>query len=167
MWRCVRSSSAGCASPGLRQLPLPSAFPTSKVLHGHGRPTFVHHISQQPPQAQKVDRESLPRASLPSRSNPNQDEQEQELVTLSQLPAKEAGYEGIAGWVAAAMAFGAGVWYFQGSEKGQEFFAGYLLEQSLSVDNLFVFILTFKYFKTPPPAQAKVLAWGIGSAAVL
>ncbi|KAL6749388.1 integral membrane protein TerC family-domain-containing protein [Haematococcus lacustris] len=147
MWRCVRSSSAGCASPGLRQLPLPSAFSTSKVLHGHGRPTFVHHISQQPPQAQ--------------------DEQEQELVTLSQLPAKEAGYEGIAGWVAAAMAFGVGVWYFQGPEKGQEFFAGYLLEQSLSVDNLFVFILTFKYFKTPPPAQAKVLAWGIGSAAVL
>ncbi|KAJ9514657.1 hypothetical protein QJQ45_028365, partial [Haematococcus lacustris] len=116
---------------------------------------------------QKVDRESLPLASLPSRSNPNQDEQEQELVTLSQLPAKEAGYEGIAGWVAAAMAFGVGVWYFQGPEKGQEFFAGYLLEQSLSVDNLFVFILTFKYFKTPPPAQAKVLAWGIGSAAVL
>ncbi|GFH08266.1 uncharacterized protein HaLaN_03201 [Haematococcus lacustris] len=116
---------------------------------------------------QKVDRESLPLASLPSRSNPNQDEQEQELVTLSQLPAKDAGYEGIAGWVAAAMAFGAGVWCFQGPEKGQEFFAGYLLEQSLSVDNLFVFILTFKYFKTPPPAQAKVLAWGIGSAAVL
>ncbi|KAJ9514422.1 hypothetical protein QJQ45_012357 [Haematococcus lacustris] len=117
--------------------------------------------------SEKVDRESLPLASLPSRSNPNQDEQEQELVTLSQLPAKEAGYEGIAGWVAAAMAFGVGVWYFQGPEKGQEFFAGYLLEQSLSVDNLFVFILTFKYFKTPPPAQAKVLAWGIGSAAVL
>ena len=43
-----------------------------------------------------------------------------------------------------------------GPTKSQEFFAGYLLEQSLSVDNLFVFILVFKYFKTPLEAQGKV-----------
>jgi hypothetical protein len=46
--------------------------------------------------------------------------------------------------------------YVEGSEKAQEYFAGYLLEQSLSIDNLFVFVLVFKYFKTPPAAQPKV-----------
>ncbi len=55
----------------------------------------------------------------------------------------------------------------QGPEKAQEYFAGYLLEQSLSVDNLFVFILVFNYFKTPQAAQKKVLTWGIATAAVL
>jgi predicted tellurium resistance membrane protein TerC len=44
----------------------------------------------------------------------------------------------------------------EGSEKAQEYFAGYLLEQSLSIDNLFVFVLVFNYFKTPTVAQPKV-----------
>jgi TerC family integral membrane protein len=48
-----------------------------------------------------------------------------------------------------------------------EYFAGYLLEQSLSVDNLFVFILVFDYFKTPAEYQNKVLTYGIATAAVL
>ena len=48
-----------------------------------------------------------------------------------------------------------------------EYFAGYLLEQSLSVDNLFVFILVFKYFKTPVEYQSTVLGYGIATAAVL
>lgn len=55
----------------------------------------------------------------------------------------------------------------EGSEKAQEFFAGYLLEQSLSIDNLFVFVLVFNYFKTPIEAQPKVLSYGIITAAVL
>jgi hypothetical protein len=46
--------------------------------------------------------------------------------------------------------------YVEGSEKAQEYFAGYLLEQSLSIDNLFVFVLVFNYFKTPAAAQPKV-----------
>lgn len=45
--------------------------------------------------------------------------------------------------------------------------AGYLLEQSLSVDNLFVFVLVFNYFKTPPSSQGTVLTYGIATAAVL
>ena len=48
-----------------------------------------------------------------------------------------------------------------------EYFAGYLLEQSLSVDNLFVFILVFRYFSTPPASQKQVLSYGIVTAAVL
>lgn len=55
----------------------------------------------------------------------------------------------------------------EGPEKAQEFFAGYLLEQSLSIDNLFVFVLVFSYFKTPIESQPKVLTYGIGTAAVL
>jgi TerC family integral membrane protein len=57
--------------------------------------------------------------------------------------------------------------YVEGSEKAQEFFAGYLLEQSLSIDNLFVFVLVFNYFKTPLEFQPRVLTYGIGTAAVL
>ncbi len=62
------------------------------------------------------------------------------------------------GLVAAAVAFGACVWYIMGPEKGAEYFAGYLLEQSLSVDNLFVFILVFNYLKVPTEDQPKVSA---------
>lgn len=62
--------------------------------------------------------------------------------------------------VGAAVAFGLGILATLGSTKAEEFFAGYLLEQSLSIDNLFVFILVFDYFKTPIEAQAKVgLPW--------
>ena len=45
---------------------------------------------------------------------------------------------------------------FSARAQGQEYFAGYLLEQSLSIDNLFVFILVFNYFQTPPALQKKV-----------
>lgn len=58
----------------------------------------------------------------------------------------------------AALLFGAGIWNILGAEKAQEFFAGYLLEQSLSVDNLFVFILVFRYFRAPKADQDKVCA---------
>lgn len=54
------------------------------------------------------------------------------------------------------MLFGVGVWQTLGAEKAEEFFAGYLLEQSLSVDNLFVFILVFRYFRAPKADQDKV-----------
>ncbi|CAD7701895.1 unnamed protein product [Ostreobium quekettii] len=75
--------------------------------------------------------------------------------------------EAVAAWVGAAVAFGAGVWYFLGVEKAEEYFAGYLMEQSLSLDNLFVFILVFNYFQTPTECQPKVLSYGIASAAML
>eukprot|EP00983_Pelagomonas_calceolata_P091588 1157565-Pelagomonas_calceolata.AAC.11 len=83
------------------------------------------------------------------------------------LQKKDPSFTGLAAWVGGAAAFGAGIWYFMGRQKAEEFFAGYLLEQSLSVDNLFVFLLVFGYFKTPEAAQGKVLQYGILSAAVL
>lgn len=70
-------------------------------------------------------------------------------------------------WVSAAVTFGFGIWAYAGPEAGQEFFAGYLVEQSLSVDNLFVFLLLFDYFKVPLPYQDRVLNWGIYGAIVM
>jgi len=70
-------------------------------------------------------------------------------------------------WVALALAFNLGVWHFMGREKGLEFFTGWLLEYSLSVDNLFVFALIFSYFQVPVQWQRKVLFWGIAGAVVM
>ena len=64
-------------------------------------------------------------------------------------------------WVTAAAVFGLGIWNFLGRELAEEFFAGYLIEQSLSVDNLFVFLLLFDFFKVPLSSQDRVLNWGI------
>jgi len=70
-------------------------------------------------------------------------------------------------WVAAACVFGFGVWEILGPDAGEQFFAGYLIEQSLSIDNLFVFLLLFDYFKVPISCQDRVLNWGIGGAIVM
>lgn len=70
-------------------------------------------------------------------------------------------------WIALAMAFNAGVWYTMGSDKALEFLTGYLIEKSLSVDNLFVFIMIFSAFGIRGGLQARVLKWGIIGAIVL
>lgn len=64
-------------------------------------------------------------------------------------------------WVALALVFNYGVYRFMGSEAGLEFFTGYLIEKSLSIDNIFVFVLIFSYFNVPPRYQHRVLFWGI------
>jgi tellurite resistance protein TerC len=64
-------------------------------------------------------------------------------------------------WVALALLFNGGVWYYYGQQKALEFFTGYLIEKSLSVDNVFVFALLFSYFAVPARYQHKVLFWGI------
>ncbi|KAM1801143.1 hypothetical protein ACFX11_032791 [Malus domestica] len=80
--------------------------------------------------------------------------------------AYAASVRTVALWVCAAVAFGIGVGFKDGVGKASEFFAGYLLEQSLSVDNLFVFVLVFKYFKVPIMYQNRVLSYGIAGAVV-
>lgn len=70
-------------------------------------------------------------------------------------------------WVFLALVFNAGVWKFYGSQKALEFFTGYLIEKSLSVDNVFVFALLFSYFAVPRVYQHKVLFWGILGALVM
>jgi predicted tellurium resistance membrane protein TerC len=70
-------------------------------------------------------------------------------------------------WVALAGVFGTGLWAFVAPNVGEEFFAGYLVEQSLSVDNLFVFLLLFDFFRIPLQYQDKILNWGIYGAIVM
>ncbi len=64
-------------------------------------------------------------------------------------------------WVSLALAFNVFVFWEFGAFKAKEFFTGYLIELSLSVDNLFVFLLIFSYFKVPKQFQHRVLFWGI------
>jgi tellurite resistance protein TerC len=70
-------------------------------------------------------------------------------------------------WVALAMLFNAGIWHYYGSQKALEFFTGYVIEKSLSVDNVFVFALLFGYFAVPPVWQHKVLFWGVLGALIM
>lgn len=70
-------------------------------------------------------------------------------------------------WVTLAMIFAGLVFYYQGSNRGLEFLTGYLIELSLSVDNLFVFLLIFSYFKVPAKYQHRVLFWGVMGALVM
>ncbi len=64
-------------------------------------------------------------------------------------------------WVGLAMLFNITIYFFYGKERALEFFAGYLIEKSLSVDNIFVFLLLFSYFSVPEIYRHRVLFWGI------
>jgi len=70
-------------------------------------------------------------------------------------------------WVVLALLFAFLVFRHQGSQRGLEFLTGYLIELSLSVDNLFVFLLIFSYFKVPSTYQHRVLFWGVLGALVM
>ena len=70
-------------------------------------------------------------------------------------------------WVTLALCFAGLVFHYQGSQRGLEFLTGYLIELSLSVDNLFVFLLIFSYFKVPAKFQHRVLFWGVMGALVM
>jgi len=70
-------------------------------------------------------------------------------------------------WITLAMIFNLFIYYYFNEEKAIEFFTGYLIEKSLSVDNIFVIILIFSYFQVPQEYQHKVLFWGILGALVM
>lgn len=83
-----------------------------------------------------------------------------------EIKTKEAlGWCGI--WFSLAMGFNGLIWWQLGHQAGLEWFTAYLIELCLSVDNVFVFILIFTYFKVPPQYQHRVLFWGIVGAAVM
>jgi tellurite resistance protein TerC len=69
-------------------------------------------------------------------------------------------------WVTLGLAFGGLLWWWQGAEVAGRYLAGYLIEKSLSVDNIFVFALVFGYFAVPPKYQHRVLFWGVLGALV-
>lgn len=70
-------------------------------------------------------------------------------------------------WVMVALCFNAGIYFYMGHEKALQFLTGYVIEKSLSVDNLFVFLMIFDYFAVPPKYQPRVLHWGILGALVM
>jgi tellurite resistance protein TerC len=70
-------------------------------------------------------------------------------------------------WIGLSLVFNVGVYYMYGSQKALEFFTGFIIEKSLSVDNLFVFIMVFSYFNVPSVYQHKILFWGIIGAIVM
>ncbi|MDL2718835.1 MAG: TerC family protein [Acidobacteriota bacterium] len=70
-------------------------------------------------------------------------------------------------WIALGLAFGAGIWWFEGRDPALQYIAGYLIEKSLSVDNIFVIALVFSYFAVPALYQHRVLFWGILGALVM
>jgi tellurite resistance protein TerC len=70
-------------------------------------------------------------------------------------------------WIVLALIFNAGIYYAWGKDKALEFLTGYVIEKALSVDNLFVFLMIFRYFATPAMYQHRVLFWGIVGALVM
>jgi len=70
-------------------------------------------------------------------------------------------------WILVGLGFGLGIYVLAGPDAGFAYWAAYLLEKSLSVDNLFVFVLVFSYFGIPPLYQSRVLVWGILGALVM
>ena len=70
-------------------------------------------------------------------------------------------------WIFLSLLFNLLVWKIRGPEKALEFLTGYVIEYSLSVDNIFVFVLIFQYFRVPPLAQHRALTWGIVGALVM
>jgi tellurite resistance protein TerC len=70
-------------------------------------------------------------------------------------------------WVLVSLGFNALVWRLKGPHHGLDFFTAYLIEYSLSVDNIFVFVLIFAHFQVPPMAQHRVLFWGVVGALIM
>ncbi len=70
-------------------------------------------------------------------------------------------------WVTLSLSFNVLVWHLKGPQAALEFFTGYLIEYSLSVDNIFVFVLIFTYFQVPKKYQHRVLVWGIIGALIM
>jgi tellurite resistance protein TerC len=72
-----------------------------------------------------------------------------------------------AGYIAAAVVFGAWIWWYMGAQSGMEYYTGFMIEKSLSMDNVFVIALIFTYFAIPRQYQHRVLFWGILGVIVL
>lgn len=70
-------------------------------------------------------------------------------------------------WIALALVFNAGLYFYSGGEKALEYLTGYVIEKSLSVDNLFVFLVIFRYFAVPAHLHHRVLVWGIIGAMIM
>ena len=86
--------------------------------------------------------------------------------TAHEVSIKEASLWSVA-WISLALVFNLGLYFWRGSEVALQFLTGYLIEKSLSVDNIFVFVLIFTYFAVPSIYQHRVLFWGILGALIM
>lgn len=87
-------------------------------------------------------------------------------IRISESPLKRAIWTSLL-WIGLALVFNYGIYVYLGKEAALNFLAGYLIEKSLSVDNLFIFLLLFKYFQTPPQLQHQALFWGVLGAIIM
>ena len=83
-----------------------------------------------------------------------------------EISMKEATVSSV-GWIALGLAFGLVVWWWLGGAAASQYFAGYMIEKSLSVDNVFVWAVILGYFAVPRAYQHRVLFWGVFSALVM
>ena len=93
-----------------------------------------------------------------------------DLVVLNKHHGKVSIKEAlvmVCAWVSLALIFGGAVWWVHGSTQALEYITGYLIEYSLSIDNMFVFIMIFGFFAVPREYQPKVLIWGILGAVIM
>jgi tellurite resistance protein TerC len=70
-------------------------------------------------------------------------------------------------WIGLSFSFAGAIWAFEGSERAMLYLTGYILEKTLSIDNLFVFLVLFRFFNIPDQQRQRVLHWGILGAIVL
>jgi tellurite resistance protein TerC len=82
------------------------------------------------------------------------------------ISARDAAVTSVA-FVVLSLLFGAYIWHWKGAGKAMEFFTGYIIEYSLSIDNIFIFVLVFGFFQVPDKYQHRVLFWGILGAFVM
>lgn len=93
-----------------------------------------------------------------------------DLVVLNKHHGKVSIKEAlvmVCAWVSLALVFGGAIWWVHGSTQALEYLTGYLIEYSLSIDNMFVFIMIFSFFAVPKEYQPKVLLWGILGAVIM
>ena len=93
-----------------------------------------------------------------------------DLVVLNKHHGKVSIKEAlimVCAWVSLALIFGGAIWGVHGSTQALEYFTGYIIEYSLSIDNMFVFIMIFSFFAVPREYQPKVLLWGILGAVIM
>ena len=173
----LAASPSGSATRAARRHVAARARPSPRGEHRGGRthasPVPLDPVSSasRPPGPALRERARPPRVGTNALGGSFDDADPASSSSSSSVVAKSEEQVGnmaeVAAWVGAAVAFGLGVGAVMGAEKAEEFFAGYLLEQSLSVDNLFVFVLVFDYFKVPLASQPRVLNYGIWGAMVM
>jgi tellurite resistance protein TerC len=83
-----------------------------------------------------------------------------------ELSMRAASFRSVV-WIVLSLSFNVVVWKTRGADQGLDFLTAYLIEYSLSVDNIFVFVLIFTYFRVPPMSQHRVLVWGIVGALIM